>query len=377
LRDAGSDRIEIDVDTACEDRRLVEQRLRLESTLPKAALALVFPIGPACDRLAQASHELVLLDEDPQALEDRREAWHACLLPDNDVEQRLVENAVVYTWLQDRARRAQASRINANMINDGVDQRQTIAMEVDRLGRRLFKDRCGPLLFYPSPSLAGRDDFSRDASTSFPERGVDDPDQPSTLVVSLQSTLVGCKWMLAEWVKLKAILEQGHAWLSSDKLKAVRLLGKQPFDAIDDRDVAMAFMASFVLKPDKSAWYWEIAMELADKDIKRFRNSAAVRDLESLEPEDATKAREALLGIIERATERLSKTAETHRERAQLLAALARDLLAFDDSLDGERLALRTCERQGPVPLAERPGQASPFSSVRGQWSVVHGRLQG
>ena len=33
------------------------QRQRLEPTLPEAALALIFPIGLACDRLAQASHE--------------------------------------------------------------------------------------------------------------------------------------------------------------------------------------------------------------------------------------------------------------------------------------------------------------------------------
>ena len=59
----------------------------------------------------------MVLDEDPQALEDRRVAWRACLLPGDDVEQRLVDDAVVHTWMQDRARRAQAARINANIIN--------------------------------------------------------------------------------------------------------------------------------------------------------------------------------------------------------------------------------------------------------------------
>jgi hypothetical protein len=58
---------------------------------------------------------LVLSDEDPQVLEDRRQAWRACLLPGDDVEERLVDDAVVYTWQQDRARRAQAKRINSNI----------------------------------------------------------------------------------------------------------------------------------------------------------------------------------------------------------------------------------------------------------------------
>ena len=205
------------------------------------------------------------------------------------------------------------------------------------------------------------------------------PIGPPILVLCLQSTLVGCEWMLGEWAKLKAILDQGQPWLSSDKLKAVRLLGKQPFDAIDDRDVAMVFLASFVLKPDKGSWYWEIATELAGKDIKRFRNSAAARELESLKPEDAAQAREALLGIIERATEHLTIKAEAHRERARVMAALAADILAFDDSPDGERLRrFDLASGRGLArSLAELRrhrrdvtcGQWSCF--VRCQWSVV------
>ena len=198
-------------------------------------------------------------------LEDRREAWRACLLPGDDVEERLVDDAVVYTWLQDRARRAQATRINANIANYGVDQGQTDAKEVEDLGRRLFKDRLGPLVFYPSSRKDRAPRFRSDPSTSSADKGKMIPIGPPHLVLSLQSTLLGCEWMLGEWAKLKAILDQGQPWLSSDKLKAVRLLGKQPFDAIDDRDVAMVFLASFVLKPDKSAWYWEIATELAEQ----------------------------------------------------------------------------------------------------------------
>jgi hypothetical protein len=259
---------------------------------------------------------LVLEDEDPQVLEDRRAAWRACLVPGDDVEQRLVDDAVVYTWMQDRARRAQAGRINANIADFGVDLGQTTKIEVDDLGRRLFKDRCGPLMLYPSPTLTDRYDFDRSPSTSFPAEGKDDPDRPSTLILCLQSTLQGCEWLLAEWAKLKATLDQGQAWISSDKLKAVRLLGKQPFDAIDDRDVAMVFLAAYVLKPDKTSWYWEIAKELADNDVKRFRKSAAARELDSLKPQDAATAREALREIIDRVTERLTKNRKdfSHRE---------------------------------------------------------------
>ena len=104
---------------------------------------------------------LVLLDEDPQVLEDRRAAWRACLLPGDDVEERLVDDAVVYTWQQDRARRAQAKRINANITNYGVDQGQTNEKEVEDLGRRLFTDRIGAVAFYPTGSDYDEGDCER------------------------------------------------------------------------------------------------------------------------------------------------------------------------------------------------------------------------
>jgi hypothetical protein len=219
----------------------------------------------------------------------------------------------------------------------GVSEAQTNEEEVAELGRRLFTDRLGPLTFYPTGCDYDELDNDRRASTSFADRG-DDPDRPAALVLRLQSTLLGCEWLLGQWAELRAILDQGKPWLSSDKLKAVRLLGKQPFDAIDDRDVALVFLASFVLKGDKGRWYWEILMEMNDQDTRRFRQHAADRQLNSLKPEDAAQARERLVGIIERATERLRLKAEAHRQRAELHAALAPDVLAFDDSPEGERL---------------------------------------
>ena len=278
---------------------------------------------------------------------------------------------------EDRARRAQASRINANITNHGADQRLAAEKEVDDLGRRLFKDRMGPLVFYPSPTICKKFDYDRKPTTSFAGEGKedDDSDRPGVLVLSLQSTLLGCEWMLGEWAKLKAIIDAGQSWLSSDKLKAVRLLGKQPFDAIDERDVAMVFLASFVLRPDKDAWYWEIATELADKDVTRFRKSAAVRELDSLKPADAPEARKMLLGIIERATERLAKKAEVHTERARVMAKLLPDLLAFDDSREGE--SLRRYDLANGRGLARslaelrRYQYSSPLSVVSGPLSVA------
>jgi hypothetical protein len=169
---------------------------------------------------------LVLGEEDPQELEVRRAAWRDCLLPADDVEQRLVDDAVVHTWMQDRARRAQAVRANANLAQYGVAQAVIDAKEVEELAQRLYKVRLGPLTFYPTDSeLVKLLDTRRIATTSYAGDDKDDPDRPSALVLRLHATLIGCEWMLGEWAELKAILDRGEKWLPCDKLKAIRLLG--------------------------------------------------------------------------------------------------------------------------------------------------------
>jgi hypothetical protein len=88
---------------------------------------------------------LVLLDEDPEALEDRRADWAASLMPRGAAEQRIVDDAVEYSWLRDRARQAQEARLAANIVNAGIDEANHEADEVLRLGQLLFSDNRGPL----------------------------------------------------------------------------------------------------------------------------------------------------------------------------------------------------------------------------------------
>ena len=275
-----------------------------------------------------------------------------------------MDDAVVHTWMQDRARRAQAVRASANLAQFGVAQAVNDEKEVEELGQRLYKDRLGPLPFYPTGSEFAKVFQKRTATTSYAGDNIDDPDRPSALVLRLQATLLGCEWMLGEWAKLRAILEQKQRWLPSDKLKAVRLLGKQPLDAIDDRDVAMVYLATSVLA-GSSKWFWEISTELSEPDVRSFGTKAAVRKLKSLRPKNAAGAREALFSIIDRATERLTLKAEIHRERARLMAALAPDLSAFDESQAGERLGAMSSPAAAACLRTRRSPQASPFFFVR------------
>src|SRR5271168_4954139 len=92
---------------------------------------------------------LVLLDEDAQALDDRKADWAASLMPRGAAEQRIVDDAVEYTWLRDRARRAQEARLATNIVNAGVEEAIREADEVLRLGQKLFSDQRGSLAHYP------------------------------------------------------------------------------------------------------------------------------------------------------------------------------------------------------------------------------------
>ena len=102
---------------------------------------------------------LILQCEDPQAFEDRSEAWSACLLPGNDVEQNAVDDAVEYSWLKDRARRAQTARLATNIRRNGHALRaqpSTAGEDLRRLNSHLKRAR-SDLLTIPGsadPSIA-------------------------------------------------------------------------------------------------------------------------------------------------------------------------------------------------------------------------------
>ena len=105
------------------------------------------------------------------------------------------------------------------------------------LGSRLYFDPTGPISKYGIETVV----FDKIGTSS--SGGADDAYQPAKLVNELESTMVGCRWLLHEWELLKDRAVNG-IWYSPDRLKAVRLLGFQPVDAIDQWCVAMIYVAS-------------------------------------------------------------------------------------------------------------------------------------
>jgi hypothetical protein len=277
----------------------------------------------------------VLPAENGQALDDRKDAWRASLAPGDAVEQSHVDDAVAYTWQQDRARRAQAARLETGLNNAGVEQARREAEHVLFLGQKLFDDRRGLIAVYPHSDVAR-------SQTSVPRLSyshiVEDPEDPPRLVLHLQATAGGCQWMFDRWSALKSILEDRMLWQSPDKLKAVRLLGCQPVDAADDRRVLMVFLACQTMEGHADPIIPEIWNELTTPEQATYAQRLAGRGIDRLRPKDAAAARQILLDIVDRAMAQIRATADEHRRRADADAALAVDRLAFDDSPGGERL---------------------------------------
>ena len=187
---------------------------------------------------------LVLPGEDAGAFQDRLDAWASELQPCNDVEQVLVERSATVSWQLERADRADAARLASIIVATPAEEALRHEEEAAALGRRLFHDRCGPVPLYPH-SLYDLQDQPRVSAS----RLGDDPDDPPRLLLQLESTAAGCRWLLDRWGELGALLDRGLSWQSPDKLKAIRLLGRQPLDAADSEVVALIFQACHVLDP--------------------------------------------------------------------------------------------------------------------------------
>jgi len=289
----------------------------------------------------------VLPGEKAEAFQARVEGWVETLQPRNDVELFLAEMAAQNSWQLERVQRAHVARLTAG-IDEATHPTASMAekVEVAALGRRLFWDRGGPNALYP---VFQSNSFAT-SKTSW-SRLIDDPDDPARLVIRLEATLPGCEWMIERWGELRGRLAEGQSWSSTDKLKAIRLLGKQPGDAIDEADVATIFLATHAIEPLFKSPLGELECDLEAKDFKPYETKALKRapDL-GLGGEPAAareRARELLMGMVEEAISRLKAKADVHRDTVARRTEMAPALLGFDVSPEGERLRRyeTTCTR--------------------------------
>src|SRR5947209_1470448 len=275
---------------------------------------------------------VVLPGENAEALQERVEAWKDDLRPRGAVEDYLVERAAVVSWQVDRADRIIAARLTELMRYGPADRAVEDADEVADLARRLYWNPRGPLAVYPHSQ-----GFRPTPRISWPD-SVEDPLNPERIVNRLEATAGGCRWLLDRWGDLRKLLEDGLKWQAPDRLKAIRMLGRQPMDAPDDERVLSIYLACDAMDPGAPTSFKDLATELATDEAEAFGERVQGRDARGRKPADAAAGKAVLLAIAARATERLEALLCARRERQAAGLPGRLDGLAFDDSDDGERL---------------------------------------
>ncbi len=268
---------------------------------------------------------LILPGEDPRDFQRLLDHWTAQLEPANPFEHDLVRQVATLSWRLDRADRVQDALIADSLGTDTAEQRRA---EVADLGRRLLPPPRVPNFVRRFGVWADLDRLAH--------RGPDDPDDPPRLLLRLEATADGCRWLLDRWAVLRTIVDAGTPWPDEPMVQAIRLLGKRPFDAVNDLQVLTIIVATYVLdrsRPDPFAELWKTT---TDREAIYYRQRLLGRRLREAKPRSKEHAREVLLEIVDAAVSRLEEQEQVHRRREADLAALRPEILLFDASAEGE-----------------------------------------
>ena len=286
------------------------------------------------------SKTMAMLAEDSIAFQNRLMKRLAQTDVQDDNEEFLTYVNVCQASDFERAQEAEMQR-----IRDLIEKaKETEAEEVYRLGKRLFFDRNGPIDVY------GSDEAFFGKRTSPNEEPVD-PNEPAILVNKLESSGKGCEWLRDQWEQLKSpLLEPEGYWVGCHRLMAIRLLGRQPVNAVSDRLVAEVFVASFALKRDRVHAFADLLdSDLAAEKLQNLILSAMATWPGLAEIKGKSEGRAILLDIVEQNIERLDELIKGHAENAQNEDESQLRRLRVDDSPESHRLRTHKAKCQNAL----------------------------
>ena len=249
----------------------------------------------------------ILPGEDPDAYQDRLDAWIDKFQPRDAVEAYMVERAVHASWQLDRADRAEV----AAMVEAADEQALRRARDVLELGATLFRAPARVRGGDPD-GVRGGDGDDQEPPLSWPF-DPEHPRHPAHVVDELEGTAQGCTWLLQRWAALGEALDGGRTWRAVDRLRAIRLLGKQPLDAVADETVLSIYLACQAMDPHGPDVFAEPLSDLRrpeaaaayQRQAERFAAARAERS-----PRDAAAGRAALRAIVSAAVARVEALRE-------------------------------------------------------------------
>jgi hypothetical protein len=139
-----------------------------------------------------------------------------------------------------------------------------------------------------------------------------------------------CCWLRERWVELRAQLKPATFWQLHDRLKAVRLLGRQPVDAVEDRRVAEIYVASHAINPVGESEFDDLLSDMETSQLVRFRETVWARWPDLVRATQTAQCRQILMDLVDRNIERLNARLEVHEENAN---ADAERTVAASDSI--------------------------------------------
>jgi hypothetical protein len=255
----------------------------------------------------------VLPGEDPDAFRRRVADFIAAVRPQNALELALTERAALATWKIARGERAAAARaaaaLRAAEATAGLENHD----EVAALGHWLLaldlraKQEAGKALF-PFLSPDRHDPFGRG-------RG-----EPRHIVLRLEATAVGCRWLIDQWAKLRVWLDGDADWRTNELIAALHLRGQRPLgrDAIEWQ-----------------GWV-EPILPTGDPEAIADLRRRMLGQLDDGLPDDPADQRAALLRLVDEEMERLLERQAGHQRRQAADRAELADRLAVDTTPEGE-----------------------------------------
>ncbi len=290
-----------------ERRAEINRANAQKSTGPKTAAGKAKASMNARKHGMRSNRESIFSDTSYR-YEERLRKWMAHSDAQDDVQEFLVATNVSLSF--DIERVGHADAVN---FERAVEQSPAKELaEVHETGRQLFYDPCG------ATAIHGVDTAPAGKVTTSGNRPNGEPyTNAAELVRKLESSAAGCQWMLAEWAILRKRAEENY-WFGPDRLRATRLLGRQPVDAIDDERVATIYIASNVIKSFGRPAFADLRSDMEMRGIERFEKLVSARWLGLSRPADQAQWRRMLVELVDREVAQLNEMLEVHEEMSDV-----------------------------------------------------------
>ncbi len=263
--------------------------------------------------------------ENSHALEERRRTWLAQCDAHTDMDEFLITSNVVLSFNLERVWRAAAACLDREKESAG----DKAIEQVQELASRLYFDPTGPTSKY------GLEMVVFDEAGTSTSGATDEAYQPAKLVNQLEATAVGCTWLLHEWGLLRDRAVNG-LWYSLDRLKAVRLLGCQPVDVIDQWQVAMIYVASNGLMRLGETGFEDLGSDMSEVALERLLLRVKTRFRDLFFEWTEADFRQMLIDLVDENVEPLQAKLEWHKKQnARCGGDRNADELGFDNSPRG------------------------------------------